>query len=63
MAGQYQLGPSVSLDRGASLFAVGEYVLVRIPEEIQVEGYHIDNEASVVGTDLYDYEESGESFV
>jgi hypothetical protein len=45
------LGPSVSLDRGASRFVVGEYVLVRIPERIQVEGY-VDNEATAVGTDL-----------
>lgn len=47
----YRLGPSLSLDRGASLFAIGECVLIRIPEEIQVEGY-VENEATAVGTDL-----------
>ncbi|KAM6488870.1 hypothetical protein JOM56_015669 [Amanita muscaria] len=43
------LGPSLSLDHGAPLFAVGEFVL--IPEEIRVEGY-VENEATAVGTDL-----------
>ena len=38
----YELGPL--LEGGASDFKVGEYVLVRILEEIQVEGY-VDNEA------------------
>ncbi|KIL65219.1 hypothetical protein M378DRAFT_533771 [Amanita muscaria Koide BX008] len=43
------LGPSLSLDHGAPLFAVGEFVL--IPKEIRVEGY-VENEATAVGTDL-----------
>jgi len=47
----YHLGPSVSLDGGASSFAAGECVLVRIPGRIQVEGY-VDNEATAVGTNL-----------
>jgi hypothetical protein len=47
----YNLGPSVSLDRGAAPFALGECVLVRIPEPIQVEGY-VENEATIVGTNL-----------
>ena len=47
----YHLGPSVSLDCGAPLFADGELVLIRIPEEIRVEGY-VENEATAVGTDL-----------
>jgi hypothetical protein len=47
----YRLGPSLSLDRGAPLFGVGEFVLIRIPEEIRVEGY-VENEATAVGTDL-----------
>ncbi|KIL64954.1 hypothetical protein M378DRAFT_77473 [Amanita muscaria Koide BX008] len=47
----HHLGPSVSLDRGASRFVVGEYILVRIPERIQVEGY-VDNEATAVGTNI-----------
>ena len=48
---EYVLGPPLSLDGGASDFIVGEYILVRIPEEIQVEGY-VDNEATAGGTDL-----------
>jgi hypothetical protein len=47
----YHLGPSVSLDRGAPIFAIGECVLIRIPEQIQVEGY-VENEATAVGTGL-----------
>ncbi|KAK2460017.1 hypothetical protein APHAL10511_007940 [Amanita phalloides] len=39
------------LEGGASIFITGEYILVKIPEEIQVEGY-VDNEATAVGTDL-----------
>ena len=45
------LGPSDSLDRGAPLFAIGELVLIRIPEELEVERY-VENEATAVGTDL-----------
>ena len=47
----YSLGPRVSLDGGAPLFTVGECVLIRIPEEIQVEGY-VEDEASANGTRL-----------
>ena len=47
----YSLGPPCSLGSGAPSFIPGEYVLVRIPEEIQVGG-HVDNEATAVGTDL-----------
>ncbi|KAK2463869.1 hypothetical protein APHAL10511_004174 [Amanita phalloides] len=52
-AGQstYHLGPSVSLDCGAPRFVIGEYVLVRIPERIQVDGY-VDDEATGVGMSL-----------
>jgi hypothetical protein len=39
------------LFRGAPLFAVSECVLIRILEEIWVEGY-VENEATAVGTDL-----------
>jgi hypothetical protein len=47
----YQLGLPLSLDRGAPGFATGECVLIRIPEEIRVEGY-VENQATAVGTDL-----------
>jgi hypothetical protein len=47
----YHLGPAVSLDREAPVFAMGECVLIRFPEEIRVEGY-VENEATAVGTDL-----------
>ena len=47
----YHLGPPLSLEDGASNFAFGEFVLIRIPESIEVEGY-IDDEATAVGTDL-----------
>ncbi|KAF5375494.1 hypothetical protein D9615_009206 [Tricholomella constricta] len=43
----HQLGPSLSLAGGASAFAMGEYVLVRIPEAIHVDG-QIDDEATAV---------------
>ncbi|KAF9506829.1 hypothetical protein BS47DRAFT_380192 [Hydnum rufescens UP504] len=35
---EYQLGPSQSLAEGAPIFAVGEYVLIRIPIEIKLGG-------------------------
>ena len=42
----YRLGPSLSLDRrGAPIFSFGELVLLRIPEQILVEGY-VENEAT-----------------
>jgi hypothetical protein len=47
----YHLGPSVSLDCGAPPFVLGECILVRIPDPIQVEGY-VENEASFIGTNL-----------
>jgi hypothetical protein len=42
-----RLGSSLSLADGASGFVIGEWVLVRIPEAIQVGG-HIDDDATVV---------------
>ena len=47
----YSLGPRVSLDGGAPIFAVGECILIRIPGQIQVEGY-VEDEASAIGTNL-----------
>ena len=47
----YELGPSCSLEDGASPFTLGEYILFRIPQEIKVDGY-VENEATACGTDL-----------
>ncbi|KAF8346407.1 hypothetical protein F5887DRAFT_1182675 [Amanita rubescens] len=46
----HDLAPALSLGGGAN-FALGECVLVRIPERIQVEG-HVEDEATAVGTGL-----------
>jgi hypothetical protein len=42
----HQLGPSLSLADGDSAFAMGGYVLFRIPETIQVDG-HADDEVTL----------------
>jgi len=42
---QHELGPFLSLDDGVSDFAEGEYVLVRIPDPIVVDG-HLGDEAT-----------------
>ena len=34
----HELGPPLSLDHGASNFILGEYVLVRIPQPIEIDG-------------------------
>jgi hypothetical protein len=47
MQPERRLGPSLSLVDGASGFITGEWVLVRIPESIQVDG-HIEDEATAV---------------
>lgn len=41
----YELGPSLSIEGGASGFSIGEYVLVRVPAGVQVGGY-VENEAT-----------------
>ncbi|KIL58313.1 hypothetical protein M378DRAFT_332913 [Amanita muscaria Koide BX008] len=46
----YHLGHPRSLENGDPIFMTGEYIFVRIPEDIRVEGH--DGEATVVGTDL-----------
>lgn len=35
----FRLGPGLSLDQGVPVFSVGELVLIRIPEEIYIDGY------------------------
>ncbi|KAM6503846.1 hypothetical protein JOM56_000789 [Amanita muscaria] len=47
----YHLGRPRSLENGAPIFMTGEYVFVRIPEDIWVEG-HDESTSTVVGTDL-----------
>ena len=42
---------SLSIEDGAPGFAMGDFILVRIPKEIRVEGY-VENEGTAVGTDL-----------
>ena len=44
---EHRLGPSLSMADGAPNFTLGEYVLIRIPEAIQVDG-HVDDETTVV---------------
>jgi hypothetical protein len=43
----HNLGPSLSIQDGSSVFNIGEWVLVRIPKAIQVGGY-IEDEATAV---------------
>lgn len=47
----HSLGPTVSIGSGAPPFALGECVLVRIPEVIRVENY-TENDVTIVGTNL-----------
>lgn len=48
---EYQLGPPLSLQDGAPGFTIGEYILVRIPGRIQVNGQVTGDEATA-GTAL-----------
>ncbi|EDR09629.1 uncharacterized protein LACBIDRAFT_318891 [Laccaria bicolor S238N-H82] len=46
-----QLGPRVTQESGAPPFAIGECILVRIPEPIEVENF-VEADATIVGSNL-----------
>ena len=50
ISSEHHLGPALSLVGGAANFTIGEYVLIRIPDRIQVDG-HFDEEVTA-GTAL-----------
>lgn len=39
MQPEHRLGPALSLVGGAANFTIGEYILVRIPDRIEVDGH------------------------
>ena len=48
---EYRPGDSFSIEDGGPGFSIGDFILVKIPKEIRVEGY-VENEGTTVGTDL-----------